>query len=365
MLRSSFRLSLQAYEKEVRAREGRDINRNLDTMLKSLRKPPKAADDDAMDADDVTDDASAAAPTPKRAGRRVVTAKRGTVGAARKAPAKRAASPAKATRGTKRAATPTPTPTPGTRAAKKRKTAEKETEPETKKPAVRVAAPRSRRTKHPMKLRPRTCTLRGRDITVRKLVKTAVARSHTSAAAERENREEVAHTDFLVGDVLDWTPWKEAITPSAPKKSAASWIPRRNDHTGLRNVDIFQQDKQKPAIYEFAVQTPEGRKYPVLSRTTGGFSGCHWDTKLLNTTPVEEQLDRVVKRGCKLYARRALFNKPVSVERENVSSVDELRSLMHKTYDYPWQEHYDVPSRRYLHRTVMKDGVLISDNRRS
>ena len=285
--------------------------------------------------------------------RKIIRAKRGSE-RVKKTPALKISSPVRATRGRKRSVTPTARPL---------KKAKAEPEPEVKSSKKIGRRLRPRKTTHSMKLRPRPRTLTGRTTTVRKLVNTARTRAQRASVVERKNREEVQQSDFSLG-AFDWSPWKEAVAPSTSTKSDA-WIPRRNEHTGVRNVDIFQHDTQKPAVYEFAVQTPDGKKYPVLSRTTAGFDGCHWDTKLLNTPPVETQIDRVVKRGCKLYARRALFNKPATIERDNVSTIDELRSIIHKSYDYPWQEHYDIPSRRYLHRTVMKDGVLISDNRRS
>ena len=300
-------------------------------------------------------DTSEAAPSTSRSrpttGRKIVRAKRASE-RVKKTPAPKIASPYRATRGRKRSLTPTARP------LKKAKA-----EPEVTSPKKTGPRLRPRKTTHSMKLRPRPRALTGRTTRVRKLVNTARTRVHRASAVERQNREEVQQSDFSLG-TLDWSPWKEAVAPSTSRKSDV-WIPRRNEHTGVRNVDVFQHDTQKPAVYEFAVQTPDGKKYPVLSRTTAGFDGCHWDTKLLNTPPVETQIDRVVKRGCKLYARRALFNKPVTIERDNINTIDELRSIIHKSYDYPWQEHYDIPSRRYLHRTVMKDGVLISDNRRS
>ena len=301
-----------------------------------------------------TGDAAPSTSRSRSTGRKVVRAKRGG-GGAKKAPVPPKVTAPVSTRSRKRSVTP------AARLAKKVKTRGVEAEEEPPKKAGPKL--RTRKATHPMRLRPRPRTLTRRNAAVRKLVRNANTRAHRTTTAERQNREEVTQTDFSLG-VLDWSPWKEAIAQSTSRKSD-SWIPRRNDHVGVRNVDAFQHDTQKAAVYEFAVQSPDGKKYPVLSRTTGGFNSCHWDTKLLNTPPVEAQLDRVVKRGCKLYARRAIFSKPVTVDRNKVTSVDELRSIIHKSYDYPWQKHYDIPSRRYLHRNVMKDGVLISDNTRS
>ena len=323
-------------------------------MFKSLRKPGDDDDDDAMDTDDV---APAKTPTPavRATARKTLKAKRGGA-AAKKVTVARPPTPIRATRGRKRSATPT---------ARPMKRAKAGDDAAAKAGPSRKAAPtvRPRRRAHLMKLRPRPRTTP--HAAARKHVKTAATRARKSVEAARKNREAVPQTDLNLSGILTWSPWREAVVPTTPGKSD-SWIPRKNYHPGYRNTDAFQHDTKKPAVYEFAVQTPEGRKYPVLSRTSAGFNGRHWDTKLLSSTPVESQLDRVVKRGCKLFARRALFTAPASRSGgSGVSSLDELRSLLHQTYDYPWQEHYDSASRRYLHRTVMRDGVLISDNTRA
>ena len=208
--------------------------------------------------------------------------------------------------------------------------------------------------------------LRPRKVVVTsKKTKTAAAKARTpakSTTSEKIRRERVIDNEVCF-DELNWSSWKPAIAPVAMDKKY-EWIERRGERPGVRNIDLFTNNCDRPAVYEFAVQTPAGdKKYPVLSRTTAGFTGSHWDTKLLNGLSVESQLDRVVKRGCKVFVRRALFSRPIKSKKTGqVTTVNELRSLMQKTYDYAWQEHYDVPSRKYFHRNVRKDGVVISDN---
>ncbi len=349
----------------MRAREGKAISHGLDKVFRDLHSSSEDEADDAMDTTDTGRTTAAATSAGRATGRKVVKAKRGAAGT-RSRKATPVPSPVQK-KGAKRARDRSRTPASK---VKKMAVADADGVPT---PTVVTAAPpkkaagpklRARKSKHPMSLRPRVCN--GRSTVVRKLIAKAKATRAVAMATKRLNREDVSKAYFSL-DGFTWSPWKQAVAPVSPRRSD-SWIPRRGNRTGVRNVDIFGHDTMKPAMYEFAVETPEGRKYPVLSRTTGGFNSCHWDTKLLNTPPVEAQLDRVIRRGCKLYARRALFpgegDDSVSVNDKDVSSVQELRSLIWKTYDYAWQEHYDTTSRRYLHRTVMKDGVLISDNTR-
>ncbi len=187
-------------------------------------------------------------------------------------------------------------------------------------------------------------------------------KSSPSSAIKRVNREKVNNDKFILND-LKWSSWKPAMVGNNESDEKYTWMERRGDHLGVRNIDLFRKTSHRPSVYEFAVQTPGSIElHPVLCRATAGFTGCHWDTKLLNGLSVECQVDRVLKRGCKLYARRAPFSRPVNLAKKDVSSVEELRSLIHKCYDYAWNEHYDTSSRKYFHRNVKRNGVAISDN---
>ena len=182
-----------------------------------------------------------------------------------------------------------------------------------------------------------------------------------AAQLEKIKREKIDDEDFCLNQ-LNWSSWKPAMAPVA-MDTKQEWIERRGERPGVRNVDLFTSSCHKPAVYEFAVQPPSSDNlHPVLSRATAGFTGNHWDTKLLNGLSVEAQVDRVLKRGCKVFVRRAPFSRPIKNKNLEVSTINELRSLIQKTYDYAWQEHYDVPSRKYFHRNVRRDGVTISDN---
>ncbi len=194
--------------------------------------------------------------------------------------------------------------------------------------------------------------------------KPASVKASRTSPVPRCKREDVA--DQLVLTDLKWSTWKPAIVPTtvAPEiKDGGEWVERRGERPGLRNIELFSGKSHNPAVYEFAVQAPGSEDlHPVLSRATAGYTGSHWDAKFLSTLSVEAQVDRVLKRGCKIFARRAPYARPISAKKDQPSSLGELRSLIHKTYDYAWQEHYDVDARKYFHRNVRRNGVAISDN---
>lgn len=302
--------------------------------------------------------------SPAARGRKIVKAKRGgakkVTAAAAKTP-----TPVKASKGTKRSRTP------ALETPKFKKTRAASASPAPKRVPVAVAGPsaapatkqvvrRTPRTKHVMKLRPRIVDGVRYNPTAKKVLKKAVLRKPVAAATAapiRKNRE----TGAFPLDILDWSPWQPAM--SLQKMRGGDWIPRLGDY-GWRNTEALYNDPQEAVLYEFAVETPAGKKYPVLYRTSEGFSGCHWDTKLLNTPALMEQIDRILNKGCKLYLRSAQLDDSFTVNGQVIECMNELRSYIHKNYDYAWQQHYDIPSRRYLHRNVLRDGVLISDNRR-
>lgn len=171
----------------------------------------------------------------------------------------------------------------------------------------------------------------------------------------RKRRELVPHTRFVL-NTLRWTTWREAMLSDPPSSDvdAERWSQRRGVRLGVRDATLFQNDTEVPAVYEFAVQAKERcKKYPVYFSTTRGFSRLHWDTYLLKQEGINQQIDEVLRKGCKLYVRRAKVEKAVKCEDKLVGTVQELRSLMTKTYDYAW--------RSPTHRQLTRNGVAISN----
>ncbi len=128
-----------------------------------------------------------------------------------------------------------------------------------------------------------------------------------------------------------------AVDPDTPCPGA--WIPRRGeDAYGVRDYTLFMGDTSAPSLYELAVQPGNGcRKYPMYLRSSRGFSQGYWDTYLLRNGLVGDAVDSALRKGCKIFMRRAKVDKPVRYDNKVVKEVDELRRLIHNTYDYAWQ----------------------------
>ncbi|XP_013405111.1 uncharacterized protein LOC106169974 [Lingula anatina] len=180
----------------------------------------------------------------------------------------------------------------------------------------------------------------------------------TPEAPVREYREHVTVNNFLLKN-MKWSQWKLAMVKSKPKENVDAWVPRRQKHVGYRNVDLFRDDTQRPAVYEVAVQPKErAKKYVMYVRHTGGFtSHVHWDTYILRHQNVISQLDGVLNQGCKVFVRRAFVPKSVRVGRKSLKGVGEIRSALMDRYNYAWNKR--LQGKRH-HRQVIKCGVTIS-----
>ena len=174
--------------------------------------------------------------------------------------------------------------------------------------------------------------------------------------SKRCNREDVTKTNFRLRN-LTWSPWKVGMAEKSPDDESEEWIPRRGEGYGVRRSGLFQNGSDTAAVYEFAVQTARRcRKHPVYVSCTAGFSGLQWDTYLLKQGHLSGQVDNVLRKGCKLFVRRAKVNTPQRVDDKTVKSVQELRHLIRQTYDYAWSK-VPTTSTRGAVRSLTKRGV--------
>ena len=190
---------------------------------------------------------------------------------------------------------------------------------------------------------------------------------------EKALREEIGSGRFALAD-LHWSDWKQALAKTAPARG--SWESRQGQQVGMRNAQLFE-NMTDAAIYELAVQPPASRsKIPVLNKVTIGYGDRrHWEAALLSQPKVQTRVNHVLRRGCKLYVRRALVTlndmavvraktgRIRSPSKDSPSSITELvrelRSLAGQLYDYAWTDHYDVTTRKYSHRTIHRNTCRI------
>ena len=185
-------------------------------------------------------------------------------------------------------------------------------------------------------------------------------------------REEADRDSFPLAD-LEWSNWKRAMQRKNPQ--TARWESRFEGHPGARCTKLFS-DMTQPAVYEVAVKVPDYKeKIPVLASVKQGIQSQSWEGALLSKDKLRAQVDRVLRRNCKLYVRRAPFSvrdmpsiyskcdakRKAGCARTTDDAVHELRGLMTRVCDYAWRDHYDIPSRTYNHRPLVVDGVKVSD----
>ena len=305
-----------AYEKEVRAREGAGIRWELERMFKTLGA-------DAVD------------------GGAAATAGASTCSLSSVAPV----------------ATVTPL------APKKRRinvTAKTGPSPAKRTLFAAKAPPKAIKTGRVAKKSPRTTIAK---TSVRKLTAATVTPSTSGTATisrrtSRVLRESV--TDRHMLRHLNWSRWQEAFRDSPPPKrgSHATWKARASHQEGYRACDAFT-DTNKPAMYELSVQTTDSSsKVPVWCGFTTGFSGKSWDTHFLRSTVIQQNIDNILQRGGKLHVRRATdVTGTLSTATGAVcSSMAELKKLVRDTYDYAWSG--KSTSRQLFLRRSRRSAVL-------
>ena len=207
-----------------------------------------------------------------------------------------------------------------------------------------------------------------------KLVARARKSKPVSIEMKRCCRENLSSTKFMPD--LTWSKWYSAFQMEEPKTRADGWAVRSDAHGSFVHKKLFYHDTKVPGVYELAVQPIEGcKKYPVWHTITGGFNSVHWDTYLTHRPHIQGQLDEVLDNGGKVFVRRgkAATTKPYTInvqvkhpksgETETAKSMNELRSLMNKVYDYAWSVKGGVKGSRIRHRDLQKKGVQISNSK--
>ncbi|VDI53760.1 Hypothetical predicted protein [Mytilus galloprovincialis] len=124
-----------------------------------------------------------------------------------------------------------------------------------------------------------------------------------------------------------WSRWQLAITPESPEgEESHLWQKRKGDLTGYRKTEICNGQYQKPALYEFAVQTHEHcKRYDVYCKCNKGFTldKGSWESRLLNNTDVRNEVEDVLQKGCRIFVKHFPLIK---------TSTNKMADLDH--YDY-------------------------------
>ena len=126
-----------------------------------------------------------------------------------------------------------------------------------------------------------------------------------------------------------WTKWQLVLSPSEPDDNL-SWEKRSGTSKGYRRKIICGGRYKKAAIYEFAVQAKEHcKRYVVFCKSSKGFvlDKGSWESKLLRSPGVKEQIENMLKKDGRIFARKCVLKK-------FSPHYDKVAYLSH--YDYAW-----------------------------
>ncbi|XP_046566858.1 uncharacterized protein LOC124275375 isoform X3 [Haliotis rubra] len=173
----------------------------------------------------------------------------------------------------------------------------------------------------------------------------------TKFAAPLLRREEVFENNFSLRD-MDWSSWIKVISPDVPLKQEAQWEKRRGANPGFRKRTVFKSKNNKPAVYEFSVQTIKyGRRCVVFSMFCHHIpDNVNWETRLLGNKIIRAQVNNIVSQNCSVFVRRVVYRMVSG----HVKSV----ALM-KSYDYSWRRLRSRSTARH----VYKQGSTISTDK--
>lgn len=299
-----------AFEKEIREREGAALKADLDDMLKNLR-----AGDEDVDKDDSSSDLTPKPSVFRKAsslklkrseslkkGRAIKVAKRRT--ASKKAGAAKKDSP-------KRHAAKTVADKKAISKAKRKldfgSDSDSESESETDKPkskAVKTAKTVDKNTK--------------KDINT------------------RVNRESMKTDRFSTEDGLTFGNWRLAISPKkfVSKSTKISWS---NSGKGLLVRKQLWTNCKAKALYEIAIQSPYKRKMGVACVCSKWSNPALWKKNLINKA-LEEKTMAAVHKGYKVFIRRAPLPLKTKSLRSSSKTGPQIIAELNNRFDYAWHQ---------------------------
>ena len=155
----------------------------------------------------------------------------------------------------------------------------------------------------------------------------------------QQPREKVSEANFALNH-LSWSNWQEVLASDISKRRRPGWqsfVEGSPSH--LRNIDALKQSSRRAAIYELAVQPSRCHKrYVVYSNVTSGCSQKQLKRALFGHTI--GFIDGVFKQSAevRLFVRCCFIRKTIKVRGVQLNSVRTIRKSMRRMYYYRWNE---------------------------
>ncbi|XP_060594237.1 uncharacterized protein LOC132748644 isoform X2 [Ruditapes philippinarum] len=172
--------------------------------------------------------------------------------------------------------------------------------------------------------------------------KTKKQTKKSSKSVTIQKREKLPDTCMTKGALktITWSKWINGVEPKMPTNKQKSNFMKLRTNQGYGPKTIFDNDFEKPAIYEVAVQLPWSRKKYVVyfHMTRRGFAmSGHWSTNLLRHNKVRQEINNVLNQGCSIYIRRGL---PTAKKVDKfVSQMKAANDYIRDNFDYAWQKY--------------------------
>lgn len=161
------------------------------------------------------------------------------------------------------------------------------------------------------------------------------AKLHRLSVPRKLNRERVPDTNFRFKE-LHWSPWKLAVVPASSADTPKGHWRRFLKGSARAKLGAVAGEAGHgktvagSVMCEAAVQTrPGGRRHVVWCRLVPATSARRMSfARLMASSSVRTQLQRVVRDGCRLWVRWAKVSRP--------GDEVEVRQVVKDVYDYAW-----------------------------
>ncbi|XP_071104824.1 uncharacterized protein [Haliotis cracherodii] len=193
---------------------------------------------------------------------------------------------------------------------------------------------------------PKTKTKKVKKINKKCTVKRSQPRKREKTEKKRLRREKVPQTNFIYKDYR-WSPWQLAIVPSRDQTTSGTWKDVRHG-LGLKKccLNLFKKSGNKHTFVEVSVQPrPHAKRHVVMFKVlNGNVSPENWFRVLFGRRKIQDELERVLDSGCRLFVRKAELKRSRQTVTEEAKDISSL-------YDYAWQTtdtcHRDVYIKKY------------------
>ena len=148
---------------------------------------------------------------------------------------------------------------------------------------------------------------------------------------------------------IKWSPWHLAM--SIVDGPAGDRI--------QQTCKVFQKSQNQPVVYEVSVQTEKKKKYRVMYCCHSAGVRGELINRLLKLKRVQKEIQNVLDQNCKVFIRRFVMKTSVTIDGQEKKTARELKNTILKKFDYVWNRSEKKISHVRISGKVISTGMAI------